>query len=212
MSDYICSTCGAKRNSFEELFAHKASCRGLVTPPNPGIAEEIWKALEAATPDWYDNGNEIVSKGNPRVGIGGFMKDEDNHLAANAPEWLRYLLQQIEQQKAEIEAMRLSRDFEIKESNKAKHLLQQYREENERLKNEIKSHGPEGRNYTNAQYVELRLENERLRGEHEQVKAERDDYRKVLEWFKEQNAGGYGWKARHILYRYKERGDSLDER
>jgi predicted P-loop ATPase/GTPase len=57
----------------------------------------------------------------------------------------------IEQQQAEIEAIRLSRDFEIEESNKAKHLLQQ-----------------------------SRVENERLREELEQVKAERDKYQKAL--------------------------------
>ena len=77
---------------------------------NPGIAEEIRKALEAATPDWYYNGNEIVSKGNPRVGIGGFLKDEDNHLAANAPEWLRWQQGEIERLRAELEQVKAERD------------------------------------------------------------------------------------------------------
>lgn len=58
--------------------------------------DEIKEALAAATPDWYDNGNEIVSKQNLRVGIGGFLKEEDNHLAANAPEYITYLLAEIE--------------------------------------------------------------------------------------------------------------------
>jgi thioesterase domain-containing protein len=63
------------------------------------MLEQIKQALENATPDWHDNGNEIVSKQNLRVGIGGFLKDEDNHLAANAPEWLRYLIDEVEQLK-----------------------------------------------------------------------------------------------------------------
>jgi hypothetical protein len=33
----------------------------------------------------------------------------------------------------------------------------------ERLQNEIKSHAPEGRNYTNGQYVELLLEREKFK-------------------------------------------------
>ncbi|MCM3131867.1 hypothetical protein M3629_03675 [Paenibacillus polysaccharolyticus] len=60
--------------------------------------EEIKQALAAATPEWFDNGNEIVSKQNPKVGIGGFLKEEDNHLAAKAPEYIAYLLEQVEQQ------------------------------------------------------------------------------------------------------------------
>jgi hypothetical protein len=58
---------------------------------------EAKKALETATQDWQDNGNEIVSKQNLRMGIGGFLKDEDNHLAANAPAWLRNSLDREEQ-------------------------------------------------------------------------------------------------------------------
>jgi len=59
--------------------------------------EEIKQALAAATPDWYDNGNEIVSKQNPKVGIGGFLKEEDNRLAAQAPEYIAYLLEALEE-------------------------------------------------------------------------------------------------------------------
>lgn len=58
--------------------------------------DEIKEALAEATPDWYNNGNEIVSKQNLRVGIGGFLKEEDNHLAASAPEYITYLLQKVE--------------------------------------------------------------------------------------------------------------------
>lgn len=69
--------------------------------------EEIKQALAAATPDWYDNGNEIVSKQNPKVGIGGFLKEEDNRLAAQAPEYIAYLLaenEQLEKRNQELDA------------------------------------------------------------------------------------------------------------
>jgi hypothetical protein len=68
---------------------------------------EIKAVLAAATPDWHYNGNEIVSKRNLRMGIGGFLTDEDNRLAANAPEWLASLVSEVERLKqlavAEIE-------------------------------------------------------------------------------------------------------------
>lgn len=60
------------------------------------MLDEIKAALENATPEWHYNGNEIVSKQNVRRGIGGFLTDEDNVLAANAPEWLRYLVGEVE--------------------------------------------------------------------------------------------------------------------
>lgn len=56
--------------------------------------EEIKQALAAATPDWHYNGNEIVSLQNKRCGIGGFLKEEDNELAVNAPTWLAQLLEE----------------------------------------------------------------------------------------------------------------------
>jgi hypothetical protein len=89
MSDYICSTCGAKRNSFEELFAHKASCRGLMTPPNPGIAEEIRKALDA-------------------IDSGDFSQIAYVH--EHAGEWLRWQQGEIERLRAELEQVKAERD------------------------------------------------------------------------------------------------------
>lgn len=65
--------------------------------------DKIKEVLAAATPDWHDNGNEIVSKQNPRVGIGGFLKEEDNHLAAQAPEYITYLLAEIERRDKALE-------------------------------------------------------------------------------------------------------------
>lgn len=47
--------------------------------------------------EWAFNGNEIVSVDNPRVGIGGFItSDEDNVLAAAAPELLEALEEVVE--------------------------------------------------------------------------------------------------------------------
>lgn len=60
------------------------------------MIEQIKQALEKATPDWYNNGNEIVSRQNLHCGIGGFLTEDDNHLASNAPEWLRYLIGEVE--------------------------------------------------------------------------------------------------------------------
>lgn len=60
------------------------------------MINEIKEALDKATPRWHYNGNEIVSMDNTRVGIGGFMTEEDNHLAANAPEWLNHLIGEVE--------------------------------------------------------------------------------------------------------------------
>jgi hypothetical protein len=42
---------------------------------------------------WEYNGNEIVVKDKPRVGIGGFMKDEDSILASAAPDMYEALKQ-----------------------------------------------------------------------------------------------------------------------
>lgn len=68
--------------------------------------EKVREALLSATQDWHDNGNEIVSLIDPRCGIGGFLNEEDNHLAANAPSWLQQSLDIIEQQQAEFEQLR----------------------------------------------------------------------------------------------------------
>ncbi|MNT00832.1 hypothetical protein D3C72_1352760 [compost metagenome] len=77
--------------------------------------QEIREALEAATPEWKYNGNEIVSEQDPQVGIGGFLRDEDNRLAASAPEYLSYLLQLVETQAKDI----AERDAIINELSKA---------------------------------------------------------------------------------------------
>lgn len=220
-------------------------------PNDKDTLEEIKKALAAATPgpwDWYEDEAEVVNSDGMSV-CQLWWKDgkprphddcvPDGILIANAPEWLRYLLEQYEQQQLEIADLKKAYDEVLQSSRNLLHecemtnkQLRQSREENERIANEIKSHGPEGRNYTNQQYVELLLkydqlqtENTHLRGLYEreraiadsadekleraqseltewqervrksnlsyeglfnelkQVKAERDDYRKVLEWY-----------------------------
>jgi hypothetical protein len=143
MSDYICSTCGAKRNSFEELFAHKASCRGLVTPPNPGIADEIRKALEAATPGPWEVTNlgdvhitkdyRMVDGRHIAMWIADMCVDRENedqifadaHLIANAPEWLRWQQGEIERLNELVKDIKrhlgeeiAGLEFEIAEKNK----------------------------------------------------------------------------------------------
>ena len=59
--------------------------------------------------------------------------------------------------------------------------LERERAELDRLKREIESHGPEGRNYTNQQVVELRLERERLIEENRKLLEERDEARRKAE-------------------------------
>lgn len=68
----------------------------------------IREALAAATPEWCYNGNEIISRFNTRCGIGGFLKDEDNVLAVNAPTWLQQLLDENERLEADMEAAKVS--------------------------------------------------------------------------------------------------------
>lgn len=62
------------------------------------LIREVKAALQAATPGpWKDNGNEIVSERNERVGIGGFLTEEDNHLAANSFTWLKQMIERVEE-------------------------------------------------------------------------------------------------------------------
>lgn len=53
---------------------------------------------------WIDNGNEIVAASNPKVGIGGFIKDEDNTLASAAPDMYEALKEMIIDLEAVIDA------------------------------------------------------------------------------------------------------------
>lgn len=174
--------------SIRQLLPHKGADQ---MPKDKDTLEDIKKALEAATPGpWNvqklmheeDGYEQFISA--IRINAGdrcvtsmdwSCPLEENAHLIANAPEWLRYLLKQIEQQQREIE--RLNGLLKVKEVhfndgevNEQEFAIQQLyieskrvRDENEKLRREISSHGPEGRNYTNAQYVDLLLENERLK-------------------------------------------------
>lgn len=72
----------------------------------------------------------------------------------------------------------------------------------DRLKREIESHGPEGRNYTNRQVVELRMERERLIEENRKLLEERDEARSKAE---------EAWKEIDSLERLLEERNKLIE-
>jgi hypothetical protein len=91
---------------------------------------EIREALEKATPRWHYNGNEIVSLDNPRVGIGGFLRDENNYLAANAPEWLRFLLSELERLEREYAEERAAHNAHVAE-------LCELEKENRKMREEL---------------------------------------------------------------------------
>lgn len=63
-------------------------------------------------------------------------------------------------------------------------------EEYEELRNEINSHAPEGRNYTNGQYVSLLLENQRLRKEITDLMSEMHEQLDYERWAESK---GYGY-------------------
>lgn len=210
-------------------------------PDNDSRIEEIMKALKRAHPGpWVfsEDANDIVSDRDDHIICDNLQTRFDAHLIANAPEWLRYLLEQNdllrsskadveynrkllsdekqklieqnEQQQAEIErersnAARWYNDYgrEFQRRKEAERELQQSREEAERLRGELKG-------IANPAWA-VTVDNINLRKELEQVKAERDDYRKVLEWYGEQECGDWdiGEKSRDIIARY-EKGDRTD--
>jgi len=206
-------------------------------PNDKDTLEEIQKALDAATdeplyadPDiWPGNDNLSHWVNTHWDGIGAYVKYEDAYLAANAPEWLRYLLEQNKQLQAETDLWKA-------EYNRAKSdvlkLEVNLGEERDRWKEEALLQA--------RLYTEKNEQLERLRGELEQLKAERDKYQtalhaeqkenvrlmeelaakdKVLEWYgKPQHYNNWpsplfatdqGQRARAILQRY-ERGDNTD--
>lgn len=128
-----------------------------VDPMNERI-EEIRKALEAATPGpWNREGKEIWRRGtsyagdDPHIYIGEMKNYANGDVAANSPEWLRYLLSVVEQQQAEIErkdkfvAEWISGEDKFNEFGGWERIeamqkeLQQSREENERLRGELET-------------------------------------------------------------------------
>lgn len=214
-------------------------------PDKDSRIEEIKQALEAATPGpWQHSPGDSIDEpaavyvieedGIQTFTVADNLLGVDAHLIANAPEWLRW-------QQAEIERLKESLEYEehrfatLRDSTYIRGLqtdLQQSREEVERLTIALHTHQSYDKTAS-----ELHDENERLRGELEevredlkeekqkfgaleyanidnlneleQVKAERDDYRKVLEWYGEQECGDWyiGEKSRDIIARY-EKGES----
>lgn len=77
----------------------------------PNIIEKIEKSLEAATPGplaakddlWPGNSNLQYWVETMEDGIGAFATREDAYLSANAPEWLRALLEENKRLKVEKE-------------------------------------------------------------------------------------------------------------
>jgi hypothetical protein len=113
----------------QEMRRTREGIGGMTMDREKKIAE-IRKALDAATPGPWENVQLFY------VGVtteGRFYPvaecDDQNNaiLIANAPEWLRFLLDELD-----------------------------------RLRAERYSHGPEGRNYTNVQYVDLLAERNKL--------------------------------------------------
>ena len=145
------------------------------------IVEEIRKALESATPGpWEadDGGSETIGifevDGeaicylSPNVysgaGLRGLEQDRDNaHLIANAPTWLRTLLEERDKDRMNAEYLRA-----VIEQNQRD--LQQLREE----LSEEKRHAALGWEQSNK-WLE---ENGRLRAELDQVKKELERYKK----------------------------------
>jgi hypothetical protein len=65
-------------------------------------AEKCLAVCNAATPKWIDTGNEIISAVNPMLGIGGFLREEDNVFAVMAREALPYWVERCRQLEAEL--------------------------------------------------------------------------------------------------------------
>ena len=101
------------------------------------LAEEIRKALDAATPgpwyaeqeEWPGNENLQYWVGNHEDGLGAFVRYEDAYLAAKSIEWLRW-------QQGEIERLTKERDDYMRYAEEYRLQLQQLREELEQVKAE----------------------------------------------------------------------------
>lgn len=103
------------------------------------LIQEVRAALQAATPGpWKDNGNEVVSERNERVGIGGFLTEEDNNLAANSPAWLKQLIERVEEQEWE---MSVSADQQQYEVNMLNSRIETAEKKNEAAKSMLESYG-----------------------------------------------------------------------
>lgn len=206
-------------------------------PDKDSRIEEIKQALEAATPGpWQHSPGDSIDEpaavyvieedGIQTFTVADNLLGVDAHLIANAPEWLRW-------QQAEIERLKESLEYEehrfatLRDSTYIRGLqtdLQQSREENERLQQKLKDYegckGIEEFYTVLCKFRDCQSERDRLQGELEQVKAERDDYRRGLEWYADNDSytvphlgcsakvmADRGKLANSILSRY-EKGES----
>lgn len=151
------------------------------------------------------------------LGAVGKKFDHDHHVTLRTKlyelleEDVPHLLQQNEQQQVEIERLKTVIERNKEQRHMIRAELHRSREEAERLRGE-----QEQWKVVVDKSIAL---NEPLQVDRENLMVERDDYRKVLEWYS--NARNYdipddddsliaydnGHRARDILYRY-ERGDS----
>jgi chromosome segregation ATPase len=115
------------------------------------------------------------------------------------------LLSTINELKGEVERLRrlYERERDISEAIDAQRYNAEQEvvsltQEVEKLNREITSHAPEGRNYTNAQYVQLRQENERIKEENRDLKSHLTD-----------SSRGYGEKWKDKAFQARKERDEL---
>ncbi|RUS47550.1 hypothetical protein [Cohnella sp. AR92] len=167
-------------------------------PNDPRI--EIQKALEVTKGQEWDNFDGHVDSANVYE-IDRITEEHCNviaecetvelaHFIANAPEWLRYLLTLVEQQQGEIERLINERDY-----------WQGYGEESIRIEEQLRD-----------QLQKEQKENERLRGELEQVVESVKCAHLSLTWCNTEYQVPHAvWHLDSILSRYTEKGDSPDD-
>ncbi len=131
--------------------------------------EAIRKRTEAATAgpwNFRGQGNTLIGRGarfgyvlravkvdvDAEIDIG--LEDAD--FIAKSREDIPALLAEVERLREENTEMRIK--IEVTDQS-----AESVEADNERMRAEIESHAPDGRNYTNQQYVDLRMENDRLR-------------------------------------------------
>jgi len=114
------------------------------TSPMSGIAEEIRKALDAAheytlfadTEPHPGNENLQYWVGDHYDGIGAYVSYEDAYLAANAPTWLRTLLEENERIIKERDKWEAKARIQYRLHNEMIEEARSYREELEQVKKE----------------------------------------------------------------------------
>ena len=111
---------------------------------NDSKEQEMWTALEMLRSTGPD--------------ANWFAKQADEYIKTHAPEWLQYLLDKTAAQADELERHKTGAQVGTNNIETASTCIDYLDEEIKTLRSrlrEIDSHGPEGRNRTNAQYVAL---------------------------------------------------------